>query len=318
MSSLKTLNKRKQALPEKDDTPMTGYICYRCGKVYAQQRGNFPVSHGHMFRGYGYLPWCNTCIDQLWEYYVNLFGDKVKALRRLCMIFDLYFNEKTLNIVVKTSGQRPWIRAYIAKVNTYNNIDRTFDDTLRDEEDEAKRKREQEIEDEVKAAEAGKAETEAKAAEDEAPEEEVSEELVRFWGAGHDPATYRDLEIRMADWRTKYPDDYVFDGAEMALLKQVCNLEVSIARDMSAGKPIEKSVNALNTVLGSLNIKPVQKKEELGDDILNMPLGVGIQKWEETLPLPKMPEELIDQNDIIRNIHTWFYGHTCKMVGVKN
>lgn len=38
--------------------------------------------------------------------------------------------------------------------------------------------------------------------------------------------------------------------------------EVIIARDAAAGRATDKSVNLLNTLLGSMNLKPSQQKEE--------------------------------------------------------
>lgn len=317
---LKYLDRQKKQGPVEEESKQK-YICYRCGREFTTLKGNFPVSHSHMYRGFGYLPWCINCVDQMYEYYLKLFdGDQRESIRRICMKMDIYFNEKTFNLVAKTAGQRSWMRTYIAKVNTYNNIDRTFDDTLIDEENA--RKDAEAAEKEKEEAKTEEEQTEVSSppmpeAQKE-PEIEVPEEVIKFWGPGHEPNVYLDLEDRMADWKSKYPEDYEFDGAEIALLKQICNLEVTITRDMAAGKSIEKSVNAINTVLGSLNIKPVQKKDDLNDEILNMPLGVGIQKWESQRPLPKVPEEMVDVNDIVRTVHTWFFGHTCKMLGIKN
>ena len=49
-----------------------------------------------------------------------------------------------------------------------------------------------------------------------------------------------------------------------------------------------------------------------------MPLGIGIQKWEFNRPLPETPKENRDVRRTIKNITTWYLGHACKMVGLKN
>jgi len=49
-----------------------------------------------------------------------------------------------------------------------------------------------------------------------------------------------------------------------------------------------------------------------------MPLGVGIQKWENHRPLPATPKEKKDVNGVIKNITTWYLGHACRMAGIKN
>ena len=84
------------------------------------------------------------------------------------------------------------------------------------------------------------------------------------------------------------------------------------------GKPVDKLINTLNTVLGSANLKPTQKKEDADAELEKMPLGVGIQKWEYSRPLPPTPKEKRDVNQVIKNITTWYLGHACKMVGIRN
>ena len=49
-----------------------------------------------------------------------------------------------------------------------------------------------------------------------------------------------------------------------------------------------------------------------------MPLGVGIQKWEYNRPLPETKKSLCDVSGTVKNITTWFLGHACKMVGLRN
>ena len=106
-------------------------------------------------------------------------------------------------------------------------------------------------------------------------------------------------------------------GTEI-LIRQICNLEVSIARDSAAGKSIEKSVNALNSLLGSLNIKPAQRKDdELEAELSSTPLGVWIYRFENKRPLPEIDDQLKDVNHLKKYIFTWM-GHLCKMLGVKN
>ena len=105
-----------------------------------------------------------------------------------------------------------------------------------------------------------------------------------------------------------------------ALLRQICILETQINKDLMAGKPVEKLVNSLNTLLGSANLKPdqIKKEEPIDSSIENMPLGVGIKKWEDTRPLPEVAPEFRDVDGIVKYITTWFYGHLGKMVGIKN
>ncbi len=145
---------------------------------------------------------------------------------------------------------------------------------------------------------------------------EVAREVVDFWGEGFTPEFYAELERRYSEWTN---GKVVTDPSERALYKQICILEATITRDSAQGKPIDKNVNVLNNLLGSMNLKPAQQKKEDADaELENMPLGVGIQKWEYSRPLPETPKSNRDISGTIRNITTWFLGHACKMVGLRN
>lgn len=113
---------------------------------------------------------------------------------------------------------------------------------------------------------------------------------------------------------SKLPNVDLDIGSE-ALIRQICNLEVTIAKDSAAGRSIDKSVNSLNTLLGSLNLKPAQRKnEDLDAELSTTPMGVWLYRYENQRPLPDVEE---DSNYIKKYIFTWM-GHLCKMLGVKN
>ena len=77
--------------------------------------------------------------------------------------------------------------------------------------------------------------------------------------------------------------------------------------------------NALNTLLGSANLKPAQKKSDADteNELANTPLGVWLWKYENKRPLPEIDEQLKDVNGIKKYVFTWM-GHLCKMLNIKN
>ena len=221
-------------------------------------------------------------------------------MKRMCMKLDLYWNEDIYAMVERTAGVHSRVRNYIGKTNIIRYIDKTFDDTL---DEEAL------LEPEETPAASYIAQPEDTA------EADVDQALVDFWGAGYTPDFYLELERRYKDWTG---DRQVVDPSERALYRQICLLESIIARDSAQGKPIDKNVNALNSLLGSMNLKPAQKKNDVDAELDKMPLGVGIQKWEYSRPLPETPKEKRDIRGTIKNITTWYLGHACKMVGLRN
>ena len=216
------------------------------------------------------------------------------------MKLDLYWNEDIYAMVERTAGVHSRVRNYIGKTNIIRYIDKTFDDTL----------------DEEALLEPEETPTASYIAQPEdTAEVDVDQALVDFWGAGYTPDFYLELERRYKDWTG---DRQVVDPSERALYRQICLLESIIARDSAQGKPIDKNVNALNSLLGSMNLKPAQKKNDVDAELDKMPLGVGIQKWEYSRPLPETPKEKRDIRGTIKNITTWYLGHACKMVGLRN
>ncbi len=280
------------------------FYCCRCGTAFSRQKGYFPVSHSPMYRGSGYLPMCSSCVDELYEHYRNTLGGDREAMRRICMKLDMYWSDSIYAMVEKTAGVNSRVRNYIAKTNIIRYIDKTYDDTIREEAIDAKMN-----------AGTGIIHTESEASETE-DDTVISPSVIDFWGSGYDAAFYRNLEKRFAKWTKGLGE---LSPVQEALYKQVCLNEELIARHGAKGEVADKATKNLMDALGSLNIKPSQIKNDAADAELDkMPLGVGIQTWEFSRPLPETAEDLKDKNHRIRDITTWFLGHACKMVGLRN
>lgn len=281
------------------------HYCCRCGTAYSRKKGFFPVSHSPMYRGSGYLPFCVECVDEMYDQYVQELGDAKEAMRRMCMKMDLYWSESIYTIVERSAGTNSRVRNYIGKTNIVRYIDKTFDDT---------------IEEEV-ATGGGAGYALPVAQEEEIPTEDdtpTDQAIIDFWGAGFQHDFYMELERRYDNWTGGEEKAKNLQPAERALYQQICMQEAIISRAAAAGDPTDKAVNTLNNLLGSMNLKPAQRKENADVELDKMPLGVGIQKWEYSRPLPETPKESRDIRGVIKNITTWYLGHACKMVGLKN
>ena len=161
------------------------FYCCRCGTSYSRKKGYFPVSHSPMYRGSGFLPMCNDCVEDMYEQYRAMLGDDKAAMKRMCMKLDLYWNEDIYAMVERTAGVHSRVRNYIGKTNIIRYIDKTFDDTL---DEEAL------LEPEETPAASYIAQPEDTA------EADVDQALVDFWGAGYTPDFYLELERRYKDW----------------------------------------------------------------------------------------------------------------------
>ena len=306
-SKVQTINSRpKQAAPVEEKR--TEFHCCRCQRYFKRQKGNFPACQSPLYKGNGgYLAICNHCIDELFGHYKAALESEPEAIRRICLKFDIYWSPEIYAMLNKASTSQSRVRAYTSKTNLYKYIGKTFDDTL-DEEYAAQME-----------AEAEKAVVVSSV--DEAAEVEgieISPETIEFWGIGLDPSLYIELDRKYKQWTSDLPQKP--DKGGEALYKQICILEATINREQAAGKSIEKNVNALNSLLGSANIKPSQKKQDdEGDAVFdNTPFGVGIRMYENSRPIPEPDPAFQDVDGIIRYVSIWFLGHLCKMLGIKN
>lgn len=292
------------------------YVCTRCGLNYRVQRHNFSSSQSPLFaKNNGYLPVCGSCVDAMYNRYKDLLGSEDAAAKRICMKFDIYWSEKLFNSARKTIASENYasiMRSYIAKTNLARFLGKTFDDTLIEE-------------------------TAAWAAEETARQKQLDDEMhelakgdgatrlddVEFWGDGYSSREYEMLNKKYAKWVSDHMGANVdiedLPVGTATLFKQICTLELQINRNMIAGKPTESAINQLNNLIGSVNARPDQNKDDGSDDSFDsLPFGVGIRVFENNKPIPKPLPQLEDVDGIVRYITIWFLGHLCKMLNIKN
>ena len=282
-------------------------ICSRCGKKYSRRKGYFPVSYAILHKGIGYVPICKDCIDTMYNTYLAQCNNAKDAVRQMCRKLDLYWSESVYETVSRKSTTRTMMTQYIAKINTITYAGKSYDDTLSEEGTLWNFNPETDVSSEYEDSDTPQNEL-----------LETPEEIITFWGSGYSDEMYRELEQRRQYWMSKFPEGTELDVGTEALIRQICSLELDINRDRIAGKSVDKSVNALNNLLGSANLKPNQQKADGDSAQENTPFGVWIRRWETQRPVPDPDPELEDVDGIIRYISIWFLGHLCKMLGIKN
>lgn len=300
----KVRSTRAITISTKPDDDQKRHYCATCGKDYSRQKQNFPMSQSPLYKGNnGYISTCRNCVDELFDHYKQCIGDEKEALKRICMKFDIYWNEEIYEMLSKANTSTSRVLTYISRSNLIKYQGKTFDDTL-DEEYNSQHN--------ITLPYITNQEDNTIELSDNAV---INEDVIEFWGPGFTTSMYLELESRYKFWLSQYPDETTIDAGEKAILRQICNLEVDINRDRVAGKPIDKSVNTLNTLLGSANLKPTQRKENENSFI---PFGVEIANFEKEHPIIDPDPEFEDVDGIKKNITAWFLGHLCKMCGIKN
>lgn len=283
------------------------YKCLRCGRVYNRQKGFFPVTQSPLFyKNGGWLPICAQCVDAMEAAYTEKLGDYMLAAERVCMKLDVYWNDKLFETVLKHHKNGSAIRAYFAKTNLAMYKTRTYDDTIA----------------EAEAKQRLLAEASAQAADindEPVVEEKPDPKDVEFWGDGFTIQEYERLNDKFRRWVGEYEDGETIDIGSETLYKQICLLELSIAKKIEKGLPTEQSVSQLDNLIGSVNAKPKQKKVDDGDSSFgNLPFGVGIKFCENTRPIPEPLPEFKDVDGVRKFVDVWLLGHLCKMLHIKN
>lgn len=290
-------------------------VCFRCGTMYSRRKGYFPVSYAVQHKGVGYIPVCKSCIDTMYNSYLAQCGNAKDAVRQMCRKLDLYWSESVFDIVSRKSTTRTMMTQYIAKINTVSYAGKSYDDTLSDEGTLWDFRNNEDDSSDINNGD--KVDIYPQQISEDA-DDDISEDIIAFWGGGYPADMYRELEQRRQYWMSRFPAGQEIDVGTEALIRQICSLELDINRDRIAGKSVDKSVNVLNNLLGSANLKPTQKKDDSDGSLENTPFGVWIRKWETQRPIPEPDPELEDVDGVIKYISVWFLGHLCKMLGIKN
>lgn len=279
-------------------------VCTRCGTAYGRRKGNFLVSYSPMYKGVGYLPICKDCTESLYSQYLAQCNDSKAAVRQMCRALNIYWHDEIYTRVYNKNTTRSLMTGYIQQSNANKYIGKCYDDTLAAEGTLWN----------ITIDKSGQVNFGQGDAQGEL--EEISPDVVAFWGTGLDAQMYRELEQRKAYWLSRLPDDLEVDIGTEVIIKQICMLELDINRLRADGKPVDKPINTLNTLLGSGNFKPAQKKKDLDSDIYLSPMGVWAERFENQEPIPEPDEEFKDTNRILKYIFTWM-GHLPKMLGKK-
>lgn len=285
-------------------------ICFRCGTAYGRRKGYFPVSYAALYRGLGYLPFCKNCVDAMYNEYLAQCGDAKQAVRQMCRKLDLLWNESAFDSVERKATTRTMMTNYITRVNNYAYAGKSYDDTLSTEGTlwSFKRQPGQKEQTIVRiSTEPGS----------DVSIDDISDDIITYWGPGYTPDMYQDLEQRRTYWVNNLPDGIVLDVGMEARIRQICSLELDINRMRAAGKATDKQAAQLSKLITDMNLDPSSRGED-NAAFDKTPFGVWIDRWENKRPVPEPDEELRDADGIVRYISTWLLGHLCAMFGVKN
>lgn len=105
----------------------SAYICCQCNKPFTSLT-QFYKTYSGLYAGTGYLPICKICFGELFDSYMEKYGNIRKAMQRVCMAFDLYYSDGIFDTC--NDGTSAMLGNYIKRLNMVQYKGKTFDTTL--------------------------------------------------------------------------------------------------------------------------------------------------------------------------------------------
>ena len=285
-------------------TPKRKYSCLYCGNEYVDT--NYYNSYSKFYSNTGKIPYCKQCIERFCQYYLEKYTNEGclnperKAIKRLCMILDVYFRDDVLKSSIKKvkdgTTETSLISQYmkIIQLYQYSRNKETYENTITQEEKD------------------GVVAIPISDISDISDSRNVDENTIRFFGAGFNDNDYEFLKREYDDWVARHECK---TKAQEEVFKRLCFKQLEILKATQRGEDTKDLDATFQKLLETAKLQP---KQNVGDTTAdNQTFGTLIDKWENTRPLPEIDEELKDVDKIGLYIDTFFRGHTCKMLNIK-
>lgn len=278
------------------------YTCIYCGNEYVDT--NYYNSYSKFYSNTGKIPYCKQCIERFYQYYIEKYTNEGcliperKAVKRLCMILDVYFREDVFNSSMKKVKDGimniSLIGQYMKTIQLYqySRNKETYENTITQEEKDG---------------------LIATPISDISNSRNVDEDTIRFFGNGFTDSDYEFLKREYKDWTARHECK---TKSQEEIFKDICFNRLQNLKALQKGEDTKDITASFQKLLDSGKLQP---KQNAGDTMAdNQTFGTLIDKWENTRPLPEIDEELRDVDKIGFYIDTFFKGHTCKMLNIKN
>lgn len=105
------------------------FTCCQCNRHFPTLN-NFDTSKSYLYLATGALPICQDCLRALYNHYVIQYKDRKKAMKRICMAFDIYYADSLY--IAADDGKDSVMQKYIRSTRMKQYKDKTFDDTLKE------------------------------------------------------------------------------------------------------------------------------------------------------------------------------------------
>lgn len=105
-----------------------GCSCTKCDRPFSSR--NF-YKNTSIHSKNGYLTICKECLNEKYNMFVKEYRSSKKAVQRICMAYDIYYNDTIYNMCDDGNGNVS-IAKYIQKTNMVQYKGKTFEDSLKE------------------------------------------------------------------------------------------------------------------------------------------------------------------------------------------
>lgn len=255
------------------------------------------------------IPYCNKCIEKLFRKYETSYmsegypDPKKKAMERLCMAFDIYFDSDVYEAALERKGtateNTPITSLYLKRVRMNQTSRKTYDNTIKKKTDAA-------------MLELGK-DMMMLGSDNDSERAKTIFDAERFFGKGFSDEDYLFLSEQYQDWTTRHECE---TKSQEEVFKQICFTQLEILNAQRTKQDTKDLVATFQKLLDTAKLQPKQNHSETNSN--TQTFGTLIDKWENTRPIPEIDEDLRDVDKIAVYIDTFFRGHLAKMMGIKN
>lgn len=276
--------------------------CFHCGREYVET--NYYKTNSQFYSSIGKIPYCKQCIEKFYQYYYEKYTNEGcltperNAVKRLCMVFDIYYREDVFNSSINKIRQNNInispMGQYMKTIQLqqYNRNKETYDNTITKEEQE---------------------DYASSILDNISDNDEVDSEIIDFFGNGFKNEDYKFLKKEYNDWTARHECK---TKAQEEVFKRLCFKQLEILKATQRGEDTKDLDMTFQKLLETAKLQPKQNSGDTMAD--NQTFGTLIDKWENTRPLPEIDEELKDVDKIALYINIFFKGHLARMMGLKN
>lgn len=234
-------------------------ICYRCGKTKPHK--DYYQSYSKMYGAYKHLPVCKQCCDEIYLDYFDQYDDSIKAMKRLCMALDLYFDgdlfAKCDPVDVKVVGK------YFRKLNMIQYQGKDFgtsiDEGIEFNERAPDKKKKKDDEDEQKQT--------------------IDPRFIKKWGTGFEAADYDILQEHYKYLTDANPNR---DSNQEIFINDLCYTQMQKMKALRDGRvdDYNKLTESYRKSFTQAGLKTV-RDNSINEDFI---LGVTIEDMEKYTP----------------------------------